>query len=170
MQIQAPGLGGQNDKNMKYLVRAIKYFFYFAIILAVILGVLVLIGFVEPHPEQLLRNGWKSLWQIAALFAVVSAVYPRFGFVRRSLMIPGEYSELRTGIIDYMESRGYRLDREEGENLTFRLRSTFNALTRMLEDRITLTRSFGGFEVEGITKDVVRVIYGLENRFRKEDS
>lgn len=39
----------------------------------------------------------------------------------------------------------------------------------MLEDRITMTRTLGGFEVEGLTKDVVRIIGGLEYKFRRND-
>lgn len=155
---------------MRYLIRAVKYFFYFAIILTLILGILMLIGFVEPDPDQLFRNGTKSLWQIGILFAVVAAVYPKFGFVARSVMIPGEYAKIRPKIVSYMENRGYRLESEEGEDLSFRLRSKVNALTRMLEDRITLKREFGGFQVEGLTKDVVRVIHGLEYAFHNEET
>jgi hypothetical protein len=155
---------------MRYLIRAVKYFFYFAIILALILGILVLIGFVEPDPDQLFRNGTRSLWQIGILFAIVAAVYPKFGFVARNVMIPGEYAEIRPKIVSYLEKRGYRLESEEGENLSFRLRSKLNALTRMLEDRITLKRALGGFQVEGITKDVVRLIHGLEYAFRNDET
>lgn len=155
---------------MKYLVRAIKYFLYFSIILVLILGILVLIGFVDPDPDRLFRNGTKSLWQIGALFAVIAVVYPRFGFIARSARIPGNFAEIRPGILSYMESRGYRLEKEEGENLTFRLRSKFSAISRMLEDRITLSREPGGYQVEGITKDVVRVVYGLESTFRNDDA
>ena len=39
----------------------------------------------------------------------------------------------------------------------------------MLEDRITLTRTLGGFEVEGLRKDTIRIIYGLENALRKTE-
>ncbi len=155
---------------MKYLVRAIKYFFYFAIILAIILGILVLIGFVDPEPDKLFRNGTRSLWQIAALFAVVAAVYPKFGFISRSVPIPGEYADIRPKLLAFMENRGYALEVEDGENLTFRLRNRLNAVARMLEDRITLSRETGGYRVEGITKDVVRLIYGLESTFRNEEN
>ena len=60
-------------------------------------------------------------------------------------------------------------EKEEGENLSFRNRSFLNRLSRMLEDRITLTRTLGGFEVEGLRKDTIRIIYGLENALRKTE-
>ena len=80
-----------------------------------------------------------------------------------------EYAEVRDGVVKYMEDKGYRLEKEEGENLTFRNRSFLNRLSRMLEDRITLTRTLGGFEVEGLRKDTIRIIYGLENALRKTE-
>ena len=147
------------DKAMKYIVRAIKYFFYFSILLIIILSVLVLAHVVDGNIETMFRNGYNSLWQIGLMFAAVAAVYPVFGFVKKEAVIPGEYAEIRKGVIDYMENHGYRLESEKGENMTFRI-------TRMMEDRITFTRTLGGFELEGLRKDTIRVIYGLENALR----
>ena len=39
----------------------------------------------------------------------------------------------------------------------------------MMKDRITMTREMGGFEVEGLTKEVVRIVGGLEYKFRAAD-
>lgn len=155
---------------MKYFTRAVKYFFYFTFLFVVIMAALVLIGVVKADISLMFREGYKSLWQIALLFALVAAFYPRFGFIKRSAMIKGEYSDIRGGIIEYMEARGYRLESEDGENLTFRLRSKFNAIVKMCEDRITMTRELGGFEVEGLTKEVVRIVGGLEYKFRVLDN
>ena len=107
---------------MKYFVRSVKYFFYFTFLFVVIMAALVLIGVVKPDVSLMFRDGYKSLWQIALLFAFVSAFYPRFGFIKRSAIINGEFSDIRGGIIEYMEARGYRLESENGENMTFRLR------------------------------------------------
>lgn len=159
----------KNRTIMRYFIRAVKYFFYFTILFAVIMAALVFIGAVPYDVGKMFRDGYKSLWQIALLFAFVAAFYPRFGFIKRSAMIKGEYSDIRGGIIEYMEARGYRLESEDGENLTFRLRSKFNALFKMFEDRITMTRELGGFEVEGLTKEVVRIVGGLEYKFRTLD-
>ena len=154
---------------MKYLVRAIKYFFYFSILLILIMAVLILLGVAHGDASTLFRGGYKALWQIALLFGVVAAFYPRFGFTKQKAVITGEYSEIRQGVIAYMEGRGYKLETEDGENLTFRMRSKVNAFFRMMEDRITMTRSAQGFEVEGLTKDVIRVIRGLEYKFHGND-
>jgi hypothetical protein len=154
---------------MRYFVRAVKYFIYFSVLFAAIIAALVFAGVVKADISLMFRDGYRSLWQIALLFAFVSAFYPKFGFIKRSVLLNGEYSLLRGGIVEYMETRGYRLENEDGENLTFRLRSKFSALFKMFEDRITLTRKLGGFEVEGLTKDVVRIVGGLEYKFRVTD-
>lgn len=154
---------------LKYIVRAVKYFFYFTILLIIIMTVLVLAHVLDGNISTMFRNGYDSLWQIALMFAAISSVYPIFGFVKKEALIPGEYAEVRDGVVKYMEDKGYRLEKEEGENLTFRNRSFLNRLSRMLEDRITLTRTLGGFEVEGLRKDAIRIIYGLENALRKTE-
>ncbi len=154
---------------MKYFVRAIKYFFYFAMLFFLILGILVYIGAAKGDFSSMFRDGYNSLVQIGLLFLVVSAFYPKLGFARLQAEIDREYPEMRQGIIDYMESRGYRLESEEGENLTFRLRSKVTAVFRMLEDRMTLTRNEKGFEIEGLRKDVVRIVGGLEYKFRRAE-
>ena len=151
---------------MKYLVRAVKYFFWFSILFVIIMVVLVLLGFSGGSPDQLFRDGWKSVGYIALLFAAVAAFYPRFGFITKDLIIPGEYSDVRDGIVEVMESKGYYLESEEGGNMTFRLRSKVSAVLKMLEDRITLTKTAGGFAAEGLTKEVVRIAGALEYRFR----
>lgn len=151
---------------MKYLVRAVKYFFYFAIMLVIILSVMVAVGAVEADIELMFKNGYSSLLQIGAMLILIGAFYPLFGFMKKETVIPGEYREIRDGVIGFMEERGYVLRREEGENLTFRMRSAVNRVFRMFEDDITMTRSCCGFTMEGLRKDVFRLSGGLEHRFR----
>ena len=65
-----------------------------------------------------------------------------------------------------MAGRGYRVEKEEGENLSFRLKSPLQRFLKLFfEDRITFTRDRAGFYVEGRTKDVVRIVSGLEALF-----
>ncbi|MBR1927670.1 MAG: hypothetical protein IJ840_08010 [Bacteroidales bacterium] len=152
----------------KYLVRALKYFIWFALILCLTMAVMAALGLVDPQPELMFRDGIKSVWQIAALFAAIALVYPMTGFRTQDAIVPGEYSQIRGKVINFMESRGYILETEEGENMTFRLRSKFGAFMKMFEDRITMTRSMDGFKVEGLRKEIVRIISGLEYMFGNE--
>lgn len=151
---------------MKYLIRAAKYFLYFTILLVIILCIMVAIGAVEADIELMFKNGYDSLWQIGLMLVLIGLTYPFFGFMKKETIIPGEYSEIRQGVIDYMESRGYVLEKEDEENLVFHQKSIVNRIFRMYEDNITLTRSFTGFTMEGLRKDVVRLCYGMEYKFR----
>ena len=152
---------------MKYLVRVLKYFVFITVVMALILFVLAQLGIVEKDVNAMFRNGWDSLWQIGLMFLVVSAVYPRVGFCRRGARIPGTYEEIRPGLVHYMAERGYEIETEEGENLTFRRKGFLARLGKLLfEDRITFERDRAGYYIEGRTKDVVRIISGLEHIFR----
>lgn len=154
---------------MRYLTRAVKYFFYFLILLVVIMALMVAFGFVEADINTMFRNGTDSLWQIGAMLVVFGAAYPYFGFMKKNTYINGEYGEIREGIIEYMFNRGYTLETEEGENMTFRAVGPLNRTFRMFEDRITMTRCMTGFVMEGLRKDVVRLSMGLEHKFRYEE-
>ena len=151
---------------MKYIVRVFKYFVFITVVMALILLVLALLGYVEKDVDSMFRNGWKSIWQIALMFLAVAALYPRFGFCKRGAIIPGAYEDIRPGLVRYMAGRGYEIEKEEGENLSFRLKSPLQRFLKLLfEDRITFTRDRAGFYVEGRTKDVVRIVSGLEALF-----
>ena len=154
---------------MKYLIRALKYFVYFVLLLAVILAALILLGLAEADPATLFRNGYDSYWQIALMFAVLAGVYPLFGFMKKDVLVPGEYAEIRPDVVRVMESKGYELEKEEGENLSFRLLSRAGRISRMWEDRITLTRTYSGFTLEGLRRDLVRIAYTLESKFRSNE-
>ena len=152
---------------MKYLVRVLKYFVFITVVMALILFALSQLGIVEKDVNAMFRNGWDSLWQIGLMFLAVSAVYPRVGFCRRGARIPGTYEEIRPGLVRYMAERGYEIETEEGENLTFRRKGFFARLGKLLfEDRITFERDRAGYYIEGRTKDVVRIVSGLEHIFR----
>ena len=152
---------------MKYLVRVLKYFVFITVVMALILFVLSLLGIVEKDVNAMFRNGWDSLWQIGLMFLAVSAIYPRVGFCRRGARIPGTYEEIRPGLVRYMAERGYEIETEEVENLTFRRKGFLARLGKLLfEDRITFERDRAGYYIEGRTKDVVRIISGLEHIFR----
>ena len=153
---------------MRYLIRSLKYFIWFAVILSITMAIMVGLGLVEADFNLMFRDGIKSIWQIAALFLILALVYPIVGFRKQEAVVSGEYSEVREKVINFMESRGYYLETEEGEIMTFRLRSKVGAFFKMLEDRVTFIKVPGGFELEGLRKEIVRLISGLEYLFRDE--
>ena len=147
---------------MKYFIRALKYYIYLVILLVIIILVLVLTGFVEADLSKMFVNGYDSLWQIALVMLVFALIYPRFGFSKRTAHIFGSPEELRPDIMKVMESQGYRLESEGDGRFTFLRRSGLSRALKMWEDRITLSPTGAGMEVEGLTRDLSRVVSGLE--------
>ena len=49
---------------LKYIVRAVKYFFYFTILLIIIMTVLVLAHVLDGNISTMFRNGYLSLIHI----------------------------------------------------------------------------------------------------------
>lgn len=151
---------------MKYIIRALRYFIYICIVMAIVLLVFIALGVVSSDVNVMFRNGYTSVLEIVGMFLVISFIYPHFGFGKRSAIIPGEFSELHDGIVDFMKERKYDLEKEDDGILTFRIHSKLTRTFRMFEDRITITPEFGGVSIEGLSKDIVRLVSGLEYRFR----
>ena len=80
---------------MRYFVRAVKYFIYFSLIFALIILVLVLLGLAGQDQGGILRDGWKSVGQIAFLFGAVAAVFILVAAIR-----------LITGIVKTVSGNG----------------------------------------------------------------
>ena len=95
---------------MKYIIRALKYFCYLAVFLTLVIGALVLTGFVEADLSKMFVNGYDSLWQMALVLLVLSLIYPRFGFSTRTAHIYGSTEELQPVVGQVMERIGYRLE------------------------------------------------------------
>lgn len=152
---------------MTYLRRACKYFLQITLTMALILGVLMLLGIVSSDINVAFTRGWNSVWIILGLFAGVSAIYPLFGYSRRRIDAPGEPVLLSPAILQAMQRRGYRLESEREGVMTFRLVSPLNRLTRLFEDRITLQPVLGGLEAEGLTRDLARAVSSIEHQLRE---
>lgn len=154
---------------MRYFIRAVKYFLQLMLILALIVAVLMLTGMVDSDISKVFVNGWDSLWQIALMMAAFAAIYPRFGYVRRSVMRQGagesaawtspeeQYDALKRA----MEATGYVQERRTDELVCYRKRSAGDRITRLWEDRITVSFVPGGLELEGFGRDVIRICNAL---------
>mgnify|MGYP006874860591 CR=1 FL=1 len=154
---------------MKYFVRAVKYFIYFSLLTALIVGALVLIGAVEGNIDSIFEGGWGSIWKIAVFFAAVSAIYPKLGFIRREVPVEKDWNEVRSGILEFFADRRYVIETETPDQVTFRLRGISGRLPKMYEDRITVTSAFDGIQIDGLRKDVIRLATGLDARLNQQE-
>ena len=150
---------------MKYLVRAVKYFFYFALLSTALITVLVLIGAVENDINAIFEEGYESIWKIALFFIVVSAVYPKVGYINRHVYVNREWSEIREEALNFFKDRNYELESETPDTITFRIKGTAGRLSKMFEDRVTVTKVFDGYKFEGLRKDVLRLGASFEHKF-----
>ncbi len=157
---------------MKYFIRAVKYFLYLMIILTLIIVIMVKAGFVEAELDKIFVNGLDSLWQIALIMAVFAALYPRMGYTSRTAHILAAPEEAKGLILKEMDIRGYRLSKEEKGAMVFVKKSSFARAMRMWEDGITISSTFGGWNLEGPSKDLVRIAGALEatNQTPEEDA
>ena len=148
---------------MKYLIRSVKYFFYFAILTTVIITALIMIGAVEGGIENIFEDGYNSLWKIALFFIIVAAVYPKFGFACRKLDTGADWDTVRKVAVDYFSSKPFKVVSETTDSITFRRTGLVGRLTKMCEDQISLIRTEEGYAMEGLRKDVFLYASGLEN-------
>jgi hypothetical protein len=151
---------------MTYIRRTLKYFIQVLLLLAVIIGVLMATGMVSTDVSVAFQHGWQSVGWILALLAVMSLAYPFFGYQKRQIRVKGDPAECKEGIIEALRPRGYVLEDDKDGTLRFHLSSPVNRAARMWEDRITLTPVLGGFQAEGLSRDLVRVVSSIEQHFR----
>jgi len=151
---------------MTYLRRALKYFIQISLIFAVIILILMGTGMVSKDVAVAFQHGWKSVWWILAAFGIMSLAYPLLGYQKRKILLKGDPAAFREGLIEALSIRGYVLENEQDGAYTFHLASPVNRAARFWEDRITLTPVLGGFEAEGLSRDLVRVVSSIEYYFR----
>lgn len=154
---------------MKYLVRAIKYFFYFAILTSLVLLVLVYLDMADADIENNFKGGYDAFWKMGLFFAAVAAIYPKLAFINRKLYIDSA-TDITSIAIDYLRDRRYVLENQTADTMTFRLKGFGSRLVKMCEDRVTITRTSEGYYMEGLRKDVIRLASGLEYKFQDKDN
>lgn len=151
---------------MRYLLRSIKYFFYLSIVLLLIILIFRWTGFIEGDIEYMFVHGYTSILYMALIVAAFAAIYPMLGYGKRNIRVTGENFEEK--IINFMQSRHYVLVEKKGEDMTFRKTSILNRIIKMGEDKVRFTKVFGGYSIEGLTKEIVRLDSGLTQLFEPE--
>ena len=155
---------------MTYIRRAIKYFIQTCLLLAIIIGILMQSGMVSRDITVAFTHGWTSVWWILAIFAVMALVYPFFGYQKRKIHVNGDPALAQNGIVEALKIRGYVLGSDADGVLKFHLSSPVNRAFRFWEDTVTLTPILGGWEAEGLSRDLVRVVSSIEHYFRNREN
>ena len=156
---------------MTYLRRAVKYFIQIVIIFALIIGILMLSGMVSKDVAIAFRNGWTSIWMILGLFAAMSLIYPYFGYGKRRIRATGDPAPMWENIDQAMESRGYVFSgNTENGGRKYQLSSPISRATRLWEDTLTIESVLGGFEIEGLVRDLSRAVMSIDRKINDYDN
>lgn len=155
---------------MRYLIRALKYLVYFAVIFFLIVGIVYLfsaqkmagLSFVELFKEG-------SLPKIALFFVIVAALYPKLSFYKKDLPLDGDFTKYATLVDEVMKELDYEPEKQEEGLVTYRRKGAYARLTRMYEDRITFETAETPIKVEGYRKDLLRILSGIAYRVRQQN-
>ena len=150
---------------MTYLRRAFKYLVQICIIFVLIIGALMLTGYISSDVSVAFQQGWKSIAYIAGMFAVVSLAYPFFGYGKRTIHAKGDPAEYWARIDAAMASRGYEKAGEtQNGGYRYHHTSTYMRVMRLWEDNITIEPVLGGFQAEGLVRDLARIVSAIDHK------
>lgn len=151
---------------MKYFIRAVKYLVYFAVLFLIIVAILCV---VMHHPLSSFATLFKegAMWQIAVLFAVISAVYPSLGFRKNHITLDGPFSDYHDVIMKTMEDADFVLESEDDEKMVFRQKKGYLRFTRMWEDAVTFFKGEEIVFVDGPIRDTTRLISNVYYNYRQ---
>lgn len=155
---------------MRYLIRALKYIVYFAIIFFLMVGIIYLFSSQKAAGlsfVDLFREG--SLPKIAIFFVAVAAIYPALSFQKRQLYLNGDFTKYAETVDEVMKKLEYVLEKREPGCVTYIKNSGYARLTRMYEDRVTFLTSDNPVIVEGYRKDLLRILSLVNYQIRQEN-
>ncbi len=154
---------------MKYLIRSVKYLFYFAFMCGIIL---VLTFHFSVKPEGLTLMDMllvdNSIYKMLAFFVAVAAVYPALGFQKKPLYV-SNLKEHKKEVVQLFENANYVVADESSDKISFTLRNPLLRLLRLYEDAVTIDFSDNPVMIEGLRKDVLRFSRGIEYICREDE-
>ena len=165
------------NPTTKRVVRSVKYFFIFIILASLFVCILVPltphhtyehIFATSPEDTNALFN-YGSWWKMLMIFAIIAAIYPGLTFVKKEVMIEGDFEDHRDKILKEFEEAGYEQTGEDAEQVTFRLRNKFTRFMRAYEDAVTITKGEAPLILSGNRKDILRLASHIEYVLRQEN-
>ncbi len=145
-----------------YLIRSVKYFCALCVLCAILMAAMLATGTSQLTAEETLHLLFHSdrFVLLGVAIVVLSATYPRFGFVRRR--VEGDLVRHRTQIETAFRQAGLRLVSATDDELRFRGDGFVRRASLLFEDEVRVTQYGQWIEIDGIRRVVVRVAYRLE--------
>ena len=147
---------------MRYLIRAVKYFFAFCVLYVgvVWLSILTQKGMDISVWDSISATMATERGRMLALAVVaLSAAYPFFGFVKRS--VKWNMATDADRLVEIFAAAGFAL-KEQGEGkMVFKANNILDRLVMLFEDEIVVEQQGEQITLDGIRRGVAKVIYRL---------
>ena len=145
---------------MRYFIRALKYFAAFCVLYFAIvwLSVMTTKGMDISAWDYIVANFQTTRGQLLGLAVVVlSAVYPRMGFMTRRVECDMEAE--RDYILRVFAAAGFTLKVESDGRMVFRADNILSRLFMLFEDEIVVEQYGQWIDISGIRRGVAKVLY-----------
>ena len=141
---------------MRYAVRAIKYFAAFVVLYLAVTWLSLRASGLDVS----VRDSVLATMRTPRGLALLSAAYPKFGFITRRVEASTE--EDRERIVTAFETSGFGLAAEEDGAMIFRAGNPLRRLLLLFEDEVRVEQYGQWVEITGIRRAVARAAYRLE--------
>jgi len=144
----------------KYILHSVKYFVKLLALLAFIYLLTYLTGTLGITLAELF--GKRGALLLAAM-VVLSAAYPSFGFISRTVKADAE--EDREAILESFRLCGYTLRSDEDGRMRFTASSPLKRIWYLGDDAVTVTSAGkGSIIISGNRKEVVQAEFRIASR------
>ena len=148
---------------MKYVMRAVKYFVAFCVLYVAI----VWLGLKSSQGMD--HSVWESIavtmqttrgWLLAGAVVLLSALYPRFGFMTRR--VECDMVEDREQLLNAFTLSGFALKEESDGRMVFRADNLVRRIVMLFEDEIVVEQYAQWVDIRGIRRGVANAAYRLD--------
>ena len=147
---------------MRYLIRAVKYFFAFCVLYVgvVWLSILTQKGMDISVWDSISATMATERGRMLALAVVaLSAAYPFFGFVKRS--VKWDMATDADRLVEIFAAAGFALKLKDEGKMIFKANNILDRLVMLFEDGIVVEQQGEQITLDGIRRGVAKVIYRL---------
>lgn len=151
----------------RYLIRSVKYLVWLTVLFILIFTVMVATGTTRAGDELEITAIFNEIFGssrgvlMICVILVLAALYPRFGFVNRTVGVRA--ATAHDDIIKSFDMSGYTLVGEENGSMIFRAATPLKKAMLLYEDQIVVTLAGEIAYIEGIRKEVVKIEFRLKS-------
>ena len=160
--LSAKGLMINKFLIMRYLIRAVKYFFAFCVLYVgvVWLSILTQKGMDISVWDSISATMATERGRMLALAVVaLSAAYPFFGFIKRS--VKWDMATDSDRLVEIFAAAGFALKEQSEGKMVFKANNILDRLVMLFEDEIVVEQQGEQITLDGIRRGVAKVIYRL---------